>query len=155
MFNSWITINFSKNIWWLWKIFFVSNFVLNYISQCSFASYKYIKGCIGYGFVCFFSFFELVRSFTCYFLRVPRVNGAHCVVFLHRHVWLSGDCFLPKTKIELNVYCCWFWYFQFLCKTSSTHPTVRPMLIGIFSAVGLGTANDLATTARVYRERSN
>lgn len=34
------------------KWIFVSNFVLNYISQCSFASYKYIKGCIGYGFVC-------------------------------------------------------------------------------------------------------
>lgn len=33
------------------KWIFVSNFVLNYISQCSFASYKYIKGCIGYGFV--------------------------------------------------------------------------------------------------------
>lgn len=46
------------------KWIFVSNFVLNYISQCSFASYKYIKGCIGYGFGCVFVFFELVRSFT-------------------------------------------------------------------------------------------
>lgn len=48
------------------KWIFVSNFVLNYISQCSFASYKYTYQGMHWLRICL-CVFELVRSFTMFY----------------------------------------------------------------------------------------